>query len=409
MLDKGPFEIRSLGAQGDGIARINDELTHIARALPGEQVQRSENGEFALVGEPSPERRTEPLCPHFPLCGGCALQHMNEPLYRSWKSSLLARALVQHGIEIQPEPMVSVPLNSRRRATFTAAYQEGELRLGFHGPASELIEPLVACAVLDKRIVNALPRLRDLAVLIADRAAEIRVSVLAATNGLDVSVVGRHAPLTVSRRADLAQAAQAAGVIRLTISHEPLFLNAAPVIVMGGVDVVPPPGAFLQAAAEAETAMQSLVEAATRKAKRVGDLFAGIGTFSFGLARKARVLAIDSDRTLIEALVAAQRNARGLKPIEIKIRDLFRDPLSPRELNALDAVVLDPPRAGAKAQVDALARSEIPTIVAISCNPATLARDLRTLIDGGYKLERAVAIDQFLYSAHIEAVAILRR
>jgi 23S rRNA (uracil1939-C5)-methyltransferase len=407
--DAATLDIRSIGAQGDGVAELDGAVVHVPRALPGEHFRQTAHGAYILDGQPSRQRRVAPLCPHFPLCGGCQLQHMDEALYRGWKSGLLAQALAQRGITLQPEPMVSVPHNSRRRATFTAALHDGFLRLGYHGPASSVIEPIVACAVLAPRIVEALPPLRDLAALILTKTDELRISVLAADNGLDVSVAGRHASLTASIRARLAQASQAAGVIRLTIGDEPLFLNARPHVAIGNVDVLPTPGAFLQATAEAEEAMIRLATTAVKKAKRVADLFCGIGTFSLALAKSARVLAVDSDRTLIEALTSSQRNARGLKPVDARVRDLFRDPLSPRELDGMDAVLIDPPRAGAKAQVEALARSKVGTVVAVSCNPATLARDLRTLLDGGYRIESAVAIDQFLYSAHLEAVVILRR
>jgi 23S rRNA (uracil1939-C5)-methyltransferase len=188
-------------------------------------------------------------------------------------------------------------------------------------------------------------------------------------------------------------------------------MRAKPLLRVAGVAVEPPPGAFVQAAAEAEAAMTALAVEAVGKARarRIADLFCGLGAFTFALARTARVLAIDADRAMVTALAAAARGATGLKPIEAKVRDLFRDPLSPRELNSFDAVVFDPPRAGAKTQAEAIAASKVKTIVAVSCNPQTLARDLRALVDGGYRLERAVAIDQFLFTSHLEAVAILVR
>jgi 23S rRNA (uracil1939-C5)-methyltransferase len=200
-------------------------------------------------------------------------------------------------------------------------------------------------------------------------------------------------------------------VIRLTVDREPVLIRAKPLLKVAGVAVEPPPGAFVQAAAEAEAAMTAAAVEAIRKAraKRVADLFSGLGAFTFALSLSARVLAVDSDRAMVTALAAAARGATGLKPIEAKVRDLFRDPLSPRELDAFDAVIFDPPRAGAKAQAEALAASKVKTVVAVSCNPATLARDLRTLVDGGYRLERAVAIDQFLFTSHLEAVAVLSR
>ena len=185
--------------------------------------------------------------------------------------------------------------------------------------------------------------------------------------------------------------------------------RASPSLRLGDAEVVPPPGAFVQAVAEAEAAMAALVAAAAAKAKRVADLFCGVGTFTFPLARTARVLAIDGDKGAIAALSAAARRVQGLKPIETKVRDLLQTPLSAKELDGLDAVIFDPPRAGAAAQAEQLARSKVPVVVAVSCNPATLARDARILVDGGYRLRAVTPIDQFLFSAHVEAVAVFER
>ena len=199
------------------------------------------------------------------------------------------------------------------------------------------------------------------------------------------------------------------GFARLTINKETVALVRPPVLTFGGVDVEPPPGLFVQAAQESEDEMVRLVLAATAKAKRVADLFCGLGTFTFPLARRARVLAVDQKGSAIQALQAAARRAQGLKPIEAKVRDLFRMPVSAKELEGFDAVVFDPARSGAEEQASELARCKARTVVAVSCNPGTLARDVRILIDGGYVLERVTPIDQFLYSHHVEAVAVLRR
>ena len=198
-------------------------------------------------------------------------------------------------------------------------------------------------------------------------------------------------------------------IARLSVDGVPMLTRATPALTMAGIQVVPPPSAFVQVAAEAETVMAALAVEAAGKAKRAVDLFAGLGTFTFALAAKARVLAIDSDRSLITALGDATRKASGLKPVETKVRDLFQDPLSARELDGVDMVVFDPPRAGAKAQAEALSKSKVKTIVAVSCNPATLARDLVILIDGGYRLKSVTPVDQFLFTPHLEAVAVLQR
>ncbi len=401
--------ITGLGAQGDGIAVGPDGELHVPQTLPGETVELVAGRPPVRVGAPSPDRRSTYLCPHFPACGGCAHQHMSDDLYRGWKEPLLAEALAQRGIVLATDPMLTVPVAARRRATFTGRWTEAEFQLGFHGSRSTHLQPITACAVLLPSIVKALPVLGQIASLLCRRDDEVRVHVLAADNGLDVVIdPGAKARSRIDCPA-LASLAAKARITRLTVDEEPAVQFAAPSIVIAGVALTPPPGAFLQAAAEADAILGRLVLAGLGKARRVADLFSGLGTLSLAIAPRARVLAADNDAGLLGALTAAHRLAHGLKPIETLRRDLFRDPLSPRELDVFDAVVLDPPRAGARDQAEALARSKVERVVMVSCNPATLARDLRILIDGGYTLERATPIDQFLYTAHLEAVAILRR
>lgn len=401
--------ITGLGAQGDGIAAGSAGELHIPQSLPGEVFRLDSRGRPVRQGPPSPERRDAYLCPHFPGCGGCAHQHMSDALYRRWKEPLLAEALAQRGIKIETDPMLTVPVASRRRATFSGRWSDTEFQLGFHGPRSTHLQPIVACAVLLPSIVAALPVLGQIAGLLCRRDDEVRVHALACDNGLDVVVdPGAKARSRIDRPA-LAALAAKARITRLTVAGEPAVQYAAPSIVMAGVALTPPPGAFLQASAEADAIVSRLVLAGLAKARRVADLFSGLGTLALAIAPNAGVLAADSDAGLLAALTAAHRLGHGLKPIETLRRDLFRDPLSPRELDVFDAVVLDPPRAGARAQAEALARSKVERVVMVSCNPATLARDLRILIDGGYTLERATPIDQFLFTAHLEAVAIMRR
>ncbi len=398
-----------LGAQGDGVAESAVGDLYLPGILPGESVMRDSDGRTRSIGPPSPERRIEPLCPHVARCGGCAVQHMDDTLYARWKAGLLSAALAQRGLAATTTPMLAVPLASRRRATFAGVWIDGSARLGFHGAGTHTVEPIAKCAVLRPAIVAALPELARLVAILIPKDAPFRVSVLAADNGLDVAIDGK-APARVARQAaEIALAMRSAKVIRLTLADEPFLMLTPPVLKMAGVDVTPPPGAFLQAAAETDAILADLVLAAVGKAKRVADLFAGLGTLSLALAARARVLSVDNDPSLLDALGKAVAGTQGLKPVERLRRDLFRDPLSPRELDRIDAVVLDPPRAGAAAQSEALARSKVRRVVMVSCNPATLARDLRTLVDGGYVLERTTAVDQFLFTPHLEAVAVLGR
>lgn len=409
MPEKQPLEITALGAQGDGLARRDGRDCHIPGALPGETVEREPGGTYRVIGPRSPARREKPLCPHFPRCGGCSVQHMGDELYREWKSGLLAAALSQRGLACPISPMLSVPLGSRRRATFTGEWTGGLPQLGFHGRETHDLEPINACAVLQPSIVAALPHLARLAAAIVPEGKSFRLSVLAADNGLDVMLDREPTRDVASKAAVIAGHMRAARAIRLTCGRQLVLLLAAPSVEIAGVTVPPPAGAFLQATASTDALLAELAVSGVGKAKHVLDLFAGLGTLSFALARQARVTAVDSDAALLAALEAGSNRAQGLKPIRRLRRDLFRDPMSPKELEAVDAVVLDPPRAGALAQSQSIARSKVPRVVMVSCNAATMARDLRVLVDGGYALLSATPVDQFLFTHHLEAVAVLAR
>lgn len=259
-------------------------------------------------------------------------------------------------------------------------------------------------------ISAALPALRAIAEAAIGQAGTIRLAVTAAAGGLDLAL---HADevlkLDAEARARIGAVASDNRIQRVTSRGELIAQTVSPRLSLGGALVELPPASFIQATAEAEATIAATLAAALGKAKRIADLFCGLGTFTYGLARRARVLACDGDMAAIEALKVAARATPGLKPIEARVRDLLREPLSRTELTDIDAVVLDPPRAGAKAQAEALARAKVPVIGYVSCNPATLARDCRILVDGGYAIERVIPIDQFLWSAHVEAVAVLRR
>jgi len=398
-------EIVRLGARGDGIAETAEGPRYLPFALPGERVRVEPAGLPRLQSPPSPERR-EPVCRHFGLCGGCVAQHMSTSLYADWKRGILLEALRQRGLRPEVGPLRPIPAASRRRAVLTGRRAESAVILGYHPRESEAVFDLQECPVLVPEIVAALPALREIA---ANAGREVRLTVLATPAGLDVAVAVEPR-LDAKGAARLAQiAAGERRLARLALNGETLSQRELPRLSFGGVEVCPPPGAFVQAVAEAETLLAEEVGRATRKARRVADLFCGLGALSFRIARSARVDAFDSDPEAVAALSLAARHAKGLKPIAGRVRDLFTEPLAPRELDGYDAVVFDPPRAGAKAQALALAGSRVPVVVAVSCAPGTLARDLRILVDGGYRLQHVVPIDQFLFSAHVEAVAQLQR
>ena len=400
--------ITGLGAEGDGAATTaGGAQIFIPQALPGEK-WRFEEG-YAAEPEDLLLDRRRPPDPNDEPCGGCVARHMPLAMYRDWKVEFLVRALRQHGVAAEIQPLVAVPEHSRRRATFNARRETGAVRIGYHGRRSHDLVAADDCPVLDARIVALLPALADLASVAMSGTDTTRVVVTMTDTGADVDVEGDETGLTARLRTRISDIAEMARLARVSIGGMPVIVRQAPVLHFAGKAVTPPPGVFLQAVPQAEEAMIDLVTAGIGKSKTVGDLFCGLGTLTLPIARKARVMAFDSDRAAIDALNEAQRKNQGLKPITAQVRDLFSDPLAPLEMKDLDAVVLDPPRAGAKAQCERLARSKIKRVVMVSCNPATLARDLRILIDGGYRLDAITPIDQFLYSPHLEAVAVLAR
>jgi 23S rRNA (uracil1939-C5)-methyltransferase len=280
--------------------------------------------------------------------------------------------------------------------------------LGFNERLSNRVIDIEECPVLAPQLADRVATLREMLPPLVPAGRRMRVTALLTRAGLDLDLAGAAAPAprAIPQLADLAARH---GIARLSLDGEPILTLAEPTVDVAGVSLVPPPGAFLQASAEAEAVMAQLVLAHLAGARRVADLFCGIGTFALALARGAPVHAVESSQPALEALAAAARRASGLKRIETERRDLFADPLSPAELAAFDGVVFDPPRAGAKAQAAALAASAVSRIAAVSCNPASFARDARILLDGGYRPERVVPVDQFVYSAETEVVGLFAR
>ncbi len=407
MAEAEVFEITALGAQGDGIATGPAGTVFVPSALPGERWARTAGG-FTLVGSTSAERQTAP-CQHFGSCGGCVAQHMAPQLYANWKRQLLIDAFQKADINARVAPLRSFADRGRRRLVLSARWLPSGVGLGFHERGSDRLLAIETCVIADPMIVAALPLLRQLAARLLPRRGEMRMTVTRVDAGLDVAVEGCKAEIDAADRAALADLVSQGRILRLSAGGDAIIARAAPVLTIGDVKVVPPPNVFLQASAEAERAMIDLAIAAVGKAKAVADLFCGVGTFALPLARKARVLAIDSDAAALGALDSAARNTKGLKPIETRTRDLMREPLSRKELEGFDAVVFDPPRAGAEAQAVMLAKSAVAKVVAVSCEPSTLARDAVILLDGGYDLVELTPIDQFLYSHHLEAVAVFAR
>ncbi|MBB4953792.1 23S rRNA (uracil1939-C5)-methyltransferase [Agrobacterium vitis] len=410
--------INSLGAQGDGIANGPDGPIFVPFSLPGETVavaRIKNHGTIMSVTTPSADR-IEPLCRHFGLdgvggtCGGCSLQHMAKPAYNMFKRATLIAALKSKGIETDVADVIEAHAGERRRIVFTARKREKGLLIGFNQAGSRHIVELEECPITSTGILSRLEELRALGAAIATGSDHFRMTVTETTTGLDVSIDGVRGGLPDRERRSLTETTlKMRGIARVSVNGETVIEPHQPLLDFSGAKVNMPPGAFCQATVEAEEAMARLVLAHVGKAKRVADLFSGIGTFALRLARNAQVLAVESDEKAIRALDHAARNTQGLKPVNVEKRDLFRRPMMASELKTMDAVVFDPPRAGAEEQCTELAKSKIKTIVAVSCNALTLARDLSILIEGGYKITSVTPIDQFLWSPHVEVVVALSK
>lgn len=347
---------------------------------------------------PEPAQRVEPFCPYFGACGGCTLQHFGPASYAAFKHQRVGEALTRAGIETALAPLVDAHGTGRRRATL---HTNGKAA-GYFGLRSHDLVDIAACPILVPTLRESAPKIaRQIGMVVGDAD----VSFTSTATGIDVSVrtgrKGKPARLTVlAQRLDIA---------RLTLDGETVLQRRPPAIRIGQSTIELPAGAFLQATAKAEEILAALVLDGIGTAKSVADLFCGVGVFALRLATRAKVYAADADRPSIAALEKAVRHTQGLKPVAPHVRDLFRNPLAPVELAPFDAVVFDPPRAGAEAQARELAASKVRTVVAVSCEPKTFARDAAILIAGGYRLEQVTPVDQFAWSTHVELVATFRR
>ena len=407
-------EIASLGAQADGIAETPGGPLYVPYVLPGERVriapEEGGRAHLAAILLPSPQR-ISPACRHFTRCGGCAIQHAAPNFYAAWKRDLIAAALKARGIETDIAPLVRAEPRSRRRATFAVTRTKKGAMVGYYARGSHEIVPLSECPLVVPEIEKALPAFGEIVSVGLSRSARASVLVTATKNGLDLAVTGGK-PLDGPLRAELGQRAAAADIARLSWDGEIVAERRLPEIVLSGLRVSLPVGGFLQPTAEGEAALVKLVREGVGKPRRVADLFAGCGTFTCALADNASVHAVEGEGKALAALERAVREqgpSRGLKPVTTEKRDLARRPLLAEELAKYDAVVIDPPRTGAQAQAEEIAKSEVPVVVSVSCNPATFARDARLLLDRGYRLDGVTPVDQFLWSPHLEVVGIFRR
>lgn len=399
--------IDRLGHQGDGIAL---GPLFAPRTLPGEVVSGIVDGQQLTeirIETPS-DHRVQAPCRHYKSCGGCQLQHANDGFVAAWKVDVVRTALRSRGLEAEFRPIQTSSAQSRRRATLTVKRTKKGAMAGFHGRASDILTPVPDCKLLAPEIMAAMPVAEALGVIGASRKGELSVTLTTSNEGLDVLVRGGK-PLDGPLRIELAQAIERHRIARLTWDDEQIGMENPPTQSFGPARVCPPPGSFLQATHEGEAALVAAVKEIVGKARRVADLFAGCGTFALPLSQQAEVLAVEGEREMLEALELGWRRVGGLKKLTTQTRDLFRNPLLPEDLNPFgtefEAVVIDPPRAGAEAQVAELARARTPVIAYVSCNPVTFARDAEVLVNSGYTLNWIQVVDQFRWSSHTELAA----
>ncbi|RZJ00674.1 MAG: class I SAM-dependent RNA methyltransferase [Brevundimonas sp.] len=408
--------ISRIGGQGDGIAETDDGPVFAPLTLPGEVVRgevrdgRLDGGEVLTASAD----RIAPVSPQYGDCGGCSLQHWAHGPYLDWKREQVRLALARDRIETEIEATVATPPGSRRRVALHARRgEDGRVVLGFKARKSWRLVEVRQCPVADPRLVAAIPALAVLAEAFLEHPKSApTLHVTWTLTGLDVDVTGverRSGGLSRDAQVRAIEAAARADLARLSLAGEVLMMSRQPTVAFGRATLALPAGGFLQAVPQAEAAMVERAVAAVKGSKKIADLFCGAGTFTFPLAEVAPVLAADASGPGIAALKSAVGSAKGLKAVTAEARDLFRRPMAPYDLRGCDAIVFDPPRAGALEQTAQIAQTKAAVVVGVSCNPVTFARDARLLIDAGFRLKRVTPVDQFLWSAHVELVGVFTR
>lgn len=389
-----------LAARGDGISA---DGRYVPLAAVGDLVDFTSDPPRI---QPGPHH-APPACAHYPACGGCQLQHVDEAAYRDFVIDRLARVVA---LPADVRPVALSPPRSRRRASLKALKRGGRLSLGFHSEGTHALVDINDCPLLAPQLMALVAPLRALLKGRLKDGQGAGIALTASDSGIDLLLANVSADGLAAIEA-LTDFAAAHDIARLSIEGpggiDTLVERRAPVIAMGGVDVVLPIAPFLQATREGEAALVAAVAEAVGPAARLADLFCGLGTFALPLSASAAVLAVDAAGPAVMALGSAARRAgRG---VEVQHRDLFRRPLMGKELAGLDAVVFDPPRAGAEAQARELAASTVPVVVAVSCNPNSFGRDAKILMEGGYRLTTLWPVAQFCWSSHVELVARFER
>jgi 23S rRNA (uracil1939-C5)-methyltransferase len=398
--------VTALGSQGDGIApRGSARPLFIKNAVPGDIVELTDAGDIIRV-IPGPNRQ-QPPCSHFGSCGGCQMQYVADDLYRDWISSRILSALAP--LDIHPEEIAPAhisPAHTRRRVSVKLLRNADGMQLGYNIERSHRIVDLAQCSVMHPELWRNLQNLKVLAGPILTTGQAWMVQATLTDSGIDMTLHGLHQSL-FKQMDKFVQLAEQLDLARLAVDGpvglEVISYRRTPIVHFADFPVTLPPNSFLQATKDGELALQSAVSESLGTARKIADLFCGTGTFSLPLAQRASVFAADASKSAVEALARAAQEAN--LPVNILHQDLFRRPLRAEELNRFDAIVFDPPRAGAKEQCAEIARSNVKTVVAVSCNPNTFARDAEQLVKAGYRMQKLYPVGQFLWSTHVEFVA----
>jgi 23S rRNA (uracil1939-C5)-methyltransferase len=401
--------IDKLGARGEGVAQGPDGSIFVPYALAGETIVADVDGPRGTLVEvltPSPHRIT-PFCSYFSRCGGCAVQTLAADSYARWKRDLVTSALRRAGLTNEVSDLADAHGAGRRRAAFHARYAKSRPTTGFMQARTHEIVEIDSCPLLAASMDGALPVARAIAQALASSGKPLDILVTATASGLDVDLKG-HGPLNDAQRQRLVRVVLEHDLARLSNHGEIVISWRTPMLAMGKAMVAPAPGVFLQATEAGEEALVARVCAHVARAGRIADLFSGVGTFALRMAEFATVDAFDLEEAALSALAKAAR-VKGLRQVAVSPRDLFRRPLGPLEVERYDAVVFDPPRAGAESQALALGASKVPIVVAVSCDAQTFARDAAILCAGGYEIARVEPVDQFRHTPHVEIVAGFRR
>jgi 23S rRNA (uracil1939-C5)-methyltransferase len=403
--------VERLGQRGEGVACTDDGHVFIPHTIPGDTIRvdiSGQTGRLVDIITPSPDREA-PFCPYYGTCGGCAIQGYRENAYRKWKRGLVVDALVHAGVDATIDPLIDAHGAGRRRATFHARVDTaGQSRVGFMQARSHDLVTIDFCPLFAAPLEGAITAARAIAKELVGLRKPLDILVTATSSGVDVELRG-SGHLDDKHTQKLIFAAERLDLARLTNHGHLIVERKPPQLRVGRALVHLPPGAFLQATEKGEATLAELVTHAAAGSKRVADLFCGIGTFALRLAERAEIFAADGDKAALDALTEAARATPGLRPVKAERRDLMRRPLSPQELASFEAVVFDPPRAGAETQAQALAQAQVPLIIAVSCNVQTFARDAAILVAGGYRADRVSPVDQFRQSPHVEIVGTFRR